>query len=98
MSPCDGRGNCIRQCVCTCYDQDCAQPVCFCGHRTHTKIIGGDRESDIYCKKPCDKNCELKECTNYRLCKKKCPQVFLDCYNGMCMDCAIRIAKIRVSK
>ena len=92
MSSCDGRGFCIRQCVCTCYDQDCAQPVCFCGHAGHTVSGNG------WCKKPCDKNCELKECSNYKLCKNKCPQVFLDCHNGMCMDCAIRIAKIKISK
>ena len=92
MSSCDGRGNCFRQCVCRCYDQDCARPVCFCGHASHSVSVNS------WCKKPCDKNCELKECNNYRLCKKKCPQVFLDCYNGLCMECAIRIAKIRVSK
>ena len=93
MSSCDGRGFCIQQCGCTCYDQDCAQPVCFCGHTSHSvsgnKMIGGDKESDIYCKKACDKNCKLIECNNYRLCRKKRPQVLLDLYNGICKDCAI---------
>lgn len=81
MPYCDGRGLCFRICICECYDQDCGKPVCYCGHSSHKKI------NSIYCKKSCNKNCELVEC---KICKKKCPQVLLDIYNDMCLDCAFK--------
>lgn len=98
MSACNGRGECINQCICTCYDDaeyEIPSKVCSCGHRNHTTMIGGDSESDIYCKVTCPHNCKLIECHNYRLCGKKGAQQYLDAHNGMCSDCAIMIGKIK---
>ena len=98
MSSCKGRGDCIQQCGCICFeDEDCDiySEVCNCGHRNHTKLIGGDTECDIYCKKECPYNCELVACHNYRMCGQKRPQSILDYHNGMCIDCAIMIGKIK---
>ena len=92
MSTCEGRGDCIQQCCCTCFkDKECNVPseICSCGHRNHTRLIGGDGECQIYCKKECPHNCKLVECNNYRMCGQKRPQNILDCHNGMCIDCAI---------
>ena len=88
MTTCQGRGECIQQCSCECYeDEECDIPseVCSCGHRDHNG----------YCKSDCPHNCELVECNNYRLCGHKYPQHILDCNNGMCMNCAIMIGKIK---
>lgn len=95
---CNGRGTCIRQCCCICYDDEyCNVPseVCTCGHRNHTHLIGGTTEADVYCKQECSHNCELVECHNYRLCGEKNPQWLLDCNNGMCHHCAVMIGKIK---
>ena len=98
MSSCNGRGDCIQQCGCSCYyDEDFNIPceVCSCGHRNHTKMIGGDSESDVYCKSECAHNCNLVECHNYKMCGQKRPQIILDSHNGMCMDCAIIIGRVK---
>ena len=98
MSLCNGRGSCIQQCVCTCYeDEECEVPseVCSCGHRNHTHLIGGKTDTDIYCQKECPHKCQLIECYNFRLCGKKYPQQILDCHNGMCIGCSIMIGKVK---
>lgn len=98
MPSCNGRGSCIQQCICCCYeDEEYEVPseACSCGHRNHTHLIGGTTVYDIYCKKDCPHNCQLVECHNFRLCGKKDPQELLDCHNGMCSDCAIMIGKIK---
>lgn len=96
MTLCEGRGDCIQQCVCGCYDKnDILSEICTCGHRNHTTLIGGDSVFEIYCKKDCPHNCNLVECHNYKLCRKKRPQKILDSHNGMCMDCAIMIGRIK---
>lgn len=96
MASCHGRGDCIQQCVCSCYDdEDVSSEVCTCGHRNHTKFIGGGSEYEIYCKTACTHNCELIECNNFRMCGQKRPQLLLDSHNGMCMDCAIMIGRIK---
>jgi hypothetical protein len=95
---CQGRGECISQCVCVCYEDeefDIPSVVCSCGHRNHDKIIGGDSECYIFCKTECPYNCQLVECHNFKLCGKKLPQQDLDCYKGMCSDCRINIGKIQ---
>lgn len=98
MSSCEGRGGCIQQCCCICYeDEEYEVPseVCSCSHRDHTHLIGGMTESDIYCQKECLHNCHLVKCHNYRMCKQECPQWVLDCDNGMCKNCAIVIGRIK---
>ncbi len=98
MSSCNGRGSCIQQCVCSCYEdeeEDIPSNICRCSHRNHTKLIGGTTESDIYCKNECSHNCHLIECHNFRMCGKKYPQQVLDCYNGMCPNCAMMFGKIK---
>jgi hypothetical protein len=95
MSSCDGTGLCFQQCYCICYeDNDTPSEECRCGHRNHTHIIGGNRETDIYCQKECSYKCKLIECHNFKLCGKKYPQRVLNCHNGMCIDCAIMLGKI----
>ena len=97
MSLCEGNGNCIKQCICICYNDennDIPSEVCRCSHRNHNKLIGGNSEYYLYCKSDCPHNCELIECHNYRMCKQKRPQILLSCNNGMCLDCAIHIGRI----
>ena len=98
MSSCEGRGDCIQQCCCICYEDEeheVPSEVCSCGHRNHKHLIGGMTEFDIYCQKECLHNCQLVECHNFRMCEQKRPQNILDCYNGMCNECAIMIGKIK---
>lgn len=98
MSTCNGRGSCIQQCCCICYedeDQEIPSLECTCGHRDHTHLIGGPNDYDVYCQSECVYKCELVECHNFRLCGKKYPQEQIDCYNGMCSECAIMIGKIK---
>ena len=88
METCQGRGECIEQCSCECYeDEECDIPseVCSCGHRDH----------DGYCKSDCPHNCELVECNNYILCGTKHPQRYIDCHNGMCFNCKLSFGKIK---
>lgn len=89
MLSCEGCGDCIQQCGCECYDdEECDIPseVCNCGHRNH----------EGYCSITiCPHKCKLVECHNYRLCGQKCPQKLLNSHNGMCMDCAIMIGRIK---
>lgn len=92
MSSCNGRGSCIEQCCCICYEyEECEVPseICSCGHRNHIHL-----ENTEYCKKECLYKCQLVECHNFRLCGKKYPQQILDCHNDLCVDCAIMIGKI----
>lgn len=94
---CQGRGECIKQCGCVCYDDEeyeIPSDVCTCTHRHHNQIIGGNLESDIYCKEACSHNCELVKCHNYKICARELPQWVLDCHNGMCPDCAVTIGKV----
>jgi hypothetical protein len=98
MSSCNGRGSCIHHCACICYeDEEFEIPleVCSCEHRNHIHLIGGADESDVYCQKECPHNCQLVECHNFKLCGKKRPQELLDCHNGMCINCAIMIGRIK---
>lgn len=97
MSLCNGNGSCFQQCCCSCYeDDDCEIPLieCICGHRNHTRIIGGNDQCDIYCQEECQHKCKLIECYNFRLCCKKYPKNLLDCYNGMCLNCDMMLGKI----
>lgn len=99
-SPCSGDGFCIHQCCCTCYedevyDYDISSEVCTCGHRNHTHLIDGTQESAIFCQIQCPFNCVLQECHNFRLCGQKRPQYLLNSHNGMCLDCAVMIGKIK---
>ena len=97
MSSCNGRGSCIKQCVCICYDDDDYEVLsitCTCGHRNHDYMIGGKNKEDIYCQTECIHNCQLIQCHNFTLCGKKYPQEVLDCHNGMCVDCAVMIGKV----
>jgi hypothetical protein len=99
MSNCEGRGDCIQQCCCICYEDEedeVPSEVCSCGHRNHTHLIGGTTEFDVYCqKKECLHNCHLVECHNFRMCGQKRPRNILDCHNEMCSNCAIMIGKIK---
>jgi len=99
MSVCNGRGDCIKQCGCGCYDdEECEVPsaVCTCGHRDHAKLVGGPNvETDVYCKPDCVHNCQLVECHNYKFCGIKLPQWVLDCHRGMCSDCAVNYGRIK---
>jgi len=98
MAACEGRGLCLQQCCCTCYEDEeweIPSDVCICGHRNHTYLIGGTTGYDVYCQEDCPHNCQLVECHNYRLCEQKRPQIILDCHNGMCVDCAIMVGKIK---
>lgn len=98
MASCGGRGECIQQCCCVCYeDEESVIPsdICSCGHRYHTQMIGGTSECNVYCKTNCSHNCQLVECHNYRMCGQKRPQQLLDSHNGMCMDCAVMFGIIK---
>ena len=97
MSSCNGNGHCLEQCMCICFDDEeyeISSETCRCGHREHTKIIGGKTEWDLYCKHKCDHDCNLVACHNFEFCGNKLPQWVLNCDNGMCNDCAISIGKI----
>lgn len=98
MTFCSGRGECLLQCYCVCFDDeddDIPSSICSCGHRHHQKLIGGSTEYNLYCKNDCPHECQLIECHNYRMCGQKRPQRLLDCDGGMCKDCAITIGKIK---
>jgi hypothetical protein len=99
MSSCNGRGDCIQQCGCMCYDDEeyeVPSEVCICGHRNHKQLTGGQNTAYEYCKKyVCPYNCQLVECHNFKICGKKYPQHLLDCHNGMCTDCAIMIGRVK---
>jgi hypothetical protein len=98
MSDCSGRGECLLQCSCGCFDdEDCEIPsaVCSCGHRDHPTHIGGTGFDNVYCVNDCTNNCQLVECHNYRMCAQKRPQWLLDCDGGMCKCCAILVGKIK---
>ena len=46
--------------------------------------------TDIFYKnKRCNKNCILKKCPNYILCKNYVPQILLDEYYDLCYNCSI---------
>lgn len=95
---CEGRGECLQQCSCGCYDDEeyeIPSAICTCGHRGHAKLIGGTTECDVYCKNDCPHNCDLVECHNFRMCGQKRPKWLLYCHNGMCMDCKLSIGKIK---
>lgn len=97
MSSCEGRGYCLKQCGCDCYEDevnDIHSEVCICGHKNHNTIVGGDSPCQIYCKDDCKYKCELVECNNYKMCGQKRPQHILDCHNDMCLDCALVFGKI----
>ncbi len=97
MSFCRGNGLCLFQCVCTCFDdEECLIPslLCICGHRSHTKLIGGEGFLYQYCNSGCTYNCQPKECHNFRFCQQKRPEWLLNCDNQMCKECAIMVGKI----
>lgn len=88
MPSCTGNGTCFEQCICCCVDDnDCDLDVCECGHRDHN--------TGAYCHSECEHGCQLVECHNYELCGEKRPQWVLDCHNGMCVNCAVSLGKIR---
>jgi hypothetical protein len=79
MEVCNGDGTCLYQCACECYDENTGQPLeCTCGHRQH----------DGYCPSEC---CVPIECRNVAQCLEKAPQRYLNCHNGMCVNCAIQM-------
>lgn len=89
MSSCEGRGDCIQQCFCICYEDEEGEiplAACTCGHRDHIKLNGG---TSGYCKSECKYNCELIKCPNYKFCGVKYPQCILDCHGGKCLNCAM---------
>lgn len=94
MTDCKGDGSCFEQCCCICFEDDeCEVPseLCTCGHREHANnLLEGE-----YCQYECPHGCKLVECHNFRLCGKKEPQWFLNCYHGMCHQCTIMIGKIK---
>ena len=47
-----------------------------------------------YTKIPCIKQCTMNACENYILCKNKRPQWILECNNGLCGYCVMRIGKL----
>lgn len=97
MSSCTRRGECLQQCGCSCYENeesDILSEICTCGHRSHTRLIGGSDYYNQYCQTECPYNCKLIECHNFILCGQKRPQQILDSHNGMCMDCAVMYGKI----
>jgi hypothetical protein len=80
-----------------CYDDEeetVPSAVCRCGHRSHTKIVGGTQWDDIYCREECGANCQLVECHNFRLCGRKEPELVINAHGGMCSECAVMIGKI----
>jgi len=87
MSSCKGDGECLQQCDC--------DDTCNCEQRHNTTMIGGNQEWEIYHRKECLHNCELVECHNFKLCGKMLPQWLLYCHNGMCIDCAVSIGRIK---
>lgn len=95
MTDCKGRGECIRQCFCDCYDDNDNPLECECGHRHHKKLIGGPDDDDIYCQTDCSYKCRLIECHNFKLCGRKAPEWVNDTHNGMCFECAISVGKIK---
>jgi hypothetical protein len=95
---CNGRGSCIRQCGCQCYDDEeyeVPSNVCRCDCRNHTHLIGGTTEFDVYSQIVCPHKCKLVECHNFKFCGQKRPQWLLDCDGNMCKDCAIMIGRIK---
>lgn len=95
---CSGDGECLIQCGCSCYDEERDIPLteCTCGHRAHIRFIGGNEEFDVYCRHmACSFNCQLIECHNFRICGKKYPQRILWAHNGMCVNCAVSLGKIK---
>jgi Zinc finger, C3HC4 type (RING finger) len=61
------------------------------GDGTCIEQIDIDKYSNI----ACSYNCQLVECHNYKLCGRKLPQWVVNCHNGMCVDCAVMIGKIK---
>jgi hypothetical protein len=98
MVICKGLGDCIKQCYCVCYDdedEEIPSKECICGHRHHAKLYGGILRTDIYCKQECEYKCQLIECPNFKLCGKKYPQWYLNCYKGLCINCRVCYGKIK---
>lgn len=85
MSSCNGKGMCIGQAGEECYEGNCDS----------LHLTSGINQEDLYCRSNCSHNCQLVECHNFKLCGNKLPQILLDCHNGMCLNCAIEIGKIR---
>jgi len=48
-----------------------------------------------YRKTKCSYNCNLVECYNFKLCKQMRPRWVLNCHNGMCINCAIMLGKLK---
>ena len=80
MSFCNGNGECVLQCYCNCYNEETDEydEICVCGHREHNS----------YCPSHC---CVYIECRNYKYCNNKHPKWYLDCNNGMCVNCAVQM-------
>jgi hypothetical protein len=79
-SKCDSDGSCIVQCLCECYNEeiDKYNEICVCGHREHNG----------FCYSLC---CNPIECRNYKYCNQKLPKWILNCFSGLCSDCAINL-------
>jgi hypothetical protein len=82
MSSCEGNGECLKQCMCFCYDEETEEYYenCTCGHREHNG----------YCPSTC---CMPVECRNYKYCNERLPKWALYCHNGMCINCVIQMGK-----
>jgi Zinc finger, C3HC4 type (RING finger) len=80
MASCKGDGSCLNQCVCECYNKRTGKyhKVCKCGHRKHNE----------YCPSDC---CIPLKCRNYKYCNDMHPKWFLNCHNGMDMNCAMQM-------
>jgi hypothetical protein len=80
MTTCNGNGECLEQCWCSCYNEETDEydEICTCGHREHK----GN------CPSAC---CIPVECRNYKYCNVKQAQWVSDCHNGMCLNCAVQL-------
>jgi len=43
----------------------------------------------------CPHKCKPVECYNFKFCSQKRPRVILNCNNGMCINCAVSLGKIK---
>lgn len=96
---CQGKGQCLQQCVCTCEQDENTMryfKTCICGHGNHATIVGGYSYLDEYCQEiPCEFGCWLVKCHNFTMCGQSRPQWILDRNGGMCLDCAVNYGPMK---
>jgi hypothetical protein len=51
----------------------------------------------VYKNLSCIKQCKMVSCENYMLCKNARPKWVLECNNGLCGYCTMRIGKLTIS-